>query len=126
MGNGKTPWDLACDILRCHARPGEAPEQTINRLWTTGTEELRPVIWRGSVDTYFEQWSAERIAGLPGNGGHVEAPPGETDDPPVVVRWRMRDYRIDGRVGRGQPAAQPGVVRHAVLILDIGNVAGDI
>lgn len=126
MSNGKTLWELACGILQCHAQPGESPEQTINRLWTTGTEELRPVIWRGSVDTYYEHWSVERIAGVPGNAGAIRAPQDSADDPPVVVRWRGQDYRIDGRERGSHPPAQPGVVRHAVLVLDIGNVAGDI
>lgn len=121
-----SPWGLACGILGHRARPGESCEQTMNRLWAQGVDELRPYISRGSVDIYLEHWRLDRVAALLGRDGAAGETVVEAGDPPVVVRWRSQDYLIDGRgriaglVKRGEKGP------HEMVILDIGNVAGDI
>ena len=98
----------------------------MNRLWTKDGAELRPSIWRGSVDIYFEHWTRERLAATMGDAGASSEPGCPPDDPPIVVRWRGGDYRLDGR-GPNEGLDKPhGEERRDVLILDIGNVAGDI
>lgn len=121
-----SPWILACTILGHRAAPGETCEQTINRLWTHGVDELRPYISRGSVDIYLEHWRLDRVAALLGREGAAGEPVVEGGEPPVVVRWHGGDYLIDGR-GRIAGLVQRGEKGpHEMLILDIGNVAGDI
>ena len=126
MAKRTSPWDMACNILRAHVRPGESCEQAINRLWTKGVSELRPWISRGAVDIYFEHWDPGRLSALDGKGEATAGKPPEAGDPPVVVRWRGRDHRIDGRRRIDDQHTQRGSGPREVLILDIGNVAGDI
>lgn len=125
MAKEPSRWNLACDRLRAHVRRGESCEQAINRLWTRDGSELRPWISKVAVDIHFEYWKRERLATLGGSDEAIPDAPGDAVGPPVVVRWRGRDYLLEGHRQIDQLDKQGAPGPYEVIILDIGNMAGD-
>jgi hypothetical protein len=70
---------------------------------------------------YVEKWSLERLQTLIGKDV-TELKPYPSMDPPMVVRWKGRDYRIDGRRRINMLKARGEVGPHDVVVLDIGDV----
>jgi len=104
-------------------KPGQDCEQTVNRLWTKGVSELRPRISESAATIYLECWGLDRLWSLiPDQDVTPDLPSHPISDPPIIVRWRGRDYRIDGRrrINQLKRSAEEGP--HSVVIVDIGDV----
>ena len=122
MEREPSSWQSICTILRNHIKPGHTCEQTVNRLWTKNVVEYRPSIAQAASTVYFEKWSLDRLWSLIDQKDITELEPFQANDPPIVVRWKDRDYRIDGRRRINQLKARNDDGLHHVVVLDIGNV----
>jgi hypothetical protein len=115
-------WKLIRSILANHIKPGHDCAQTINRLWTKNVTEHRPPIAEVGASVYLEEWPLARLWSLIPETDVTEMTPHLTHDPPIVVRWKGRDYRIDGRRRINQLKREGAEGPHSVVILDIGDV----
>lgn len=122
MKREPSSWQLICTILRNHIKPGHTCEQTLNRLWTKNVVEHRPSITQSASTVYLEKWSLDRLWSLIDQRHITELGPFPADDPPIVVRWKGQDYRIDGRRRINQLKARNEDGPHDVVVLDIGDV----
>lgn len=115
-------WVLACHVLRNHFEGEDTCEETVDRLWRTkGGNKHRPRIHEKNCSISLERWDLKRLWSLIGEGDVTEETPHSTGEPPVVVRWEGRDYRIDGRKRINQMHRQRDQGPHPVLIVDIGS-----
>lgn len=114
-----TLWPSVYAVLSNHRKAGHTDEQTVNRLWTKCVTEPRPKI-RESVDAVLaEDWPLDRLSLLVAPAEMTALTPYSESGPPIVVRWKGRDFRIDGRrriisiVRRGAPGP------YRVLVVDL-------
>ena len=112
-------WNLVCTILRNHIKPGHSCEKTVNRLWTKGISEPRPKIRESGVTVYFEEWDLERLWTLIPDTDVTDLEPEHEGDPPIVVRWKGRDYRIDGRRRINQLKRRGENGPHSIIVVDV-------
>ena len=111
-----------CTILRNHVKPGHNCIQTVNRLWTKNVTEHRPSIVEANSTVYLEDWSLDRLWTLVEEKDITDLPSFPANDPPIVIRWKRRDYRIDGRRRINQLKRDADEGPHSVLVVDIGDV----
>lgn len=103
-------------------KSGHNCEKTVNRLWTKNAVESRPPIAETTSTVYLEKWNLDRLWSLIDPKDITELAPYPANDPPIVVRWRCRDYRIDGRRRIIQLKKTNERGPHSVVVLDIGDV----
>ena len=114
-------WLSVFATLSNHVKAGDTDEDTVNRLWTKNAKEPRPSIAQAKATVAAEEWSLERLSALVTGSEATDVPPHSESGPPIVVRWKGRDYRIDGRrriirlTARGAPGP------HRVLVIDVGE-----
>lgn len=92
---------------------------TVNRLWTKGVTQARPKIVVSGADVHLEQWKPARLWALVPDADLTDLEPHMEGDPPIVVRWKGRDYRIDGRRRIIQLKKRGDEGPHNVLVIQI-------
>lgn len=122
MDREPATWSLVCTILRNHVKPDHDCEETVNRLWTKGVSERRPRIAEARSTVYLEKWSLGRLWALIKETQITDLAPRSENDPPIVVRWKGVDHRIDGRRRINKLKRRGDEGPHSVLIVDIGDV----
>jgi hypothetical protein len=123
MERSQPSWEMLCAILRNHNHDGHSCEQTVNRLWRKKLDpNFGPPIAPDMSSVYFEAWTLDRLWAQIPPKDIVDLLPKKIGAPPIIVRWKGRDYRIDGRRRINQLKRDRAEGPHQVLILDIGDV----
>jgi hypothetical protein len=124
MEPAQPTWALVCRILSNHFK-GAFCEAAVDRLWRKKPKRRhRPKIDEKSATIYFERWELPRLWALIGPESVTEKAPHSIEDPPVIVRWCGRDYRLDGRRRINKMQREHKIAPHLVVILDIGDAPG--
>ena len=98
-------------------------EQTVNRLWRKKlSPNFGPAILESESTVYLEEWTLERLWAQIPRGDITDLVPQKTGDPPIIVRWKGQDFRIDGRRRINQLKKESVEGPHTMVILDIGDV----
>jgi hypothetical protein len=114
-------WEEMCRILSNHFEGNDDCEATLNRLIKKGLGAQGTVITRQSISIYLEQWTLNRLwSTIKKDNDVTELVPHREGDPPIIMRWRGADYRLDGRKRINQLHRRLEQGPHAVLIVDLG------
>src|SRR5437762_13334362 len=94
----ETLWGQAKDLLRHHQKKktgDHTPIDALNRLFHEAAPKAKSIrLNEVNCSIVSESWSTEMLAGL--HRKHDRATPKDEDCPILVVRWRCKQYLIDG------------------------------
>lgn len=125
-----TDFDEVCSLLQAgHAQPGKnhTPEQTLNRLFRKhmsgqGITGDLPWLSSGNVGVTLETWPKPALRRLAPR--ERSRRPRCTEPPVVIIRFRGRDWLIDGgsRAHGWHEAGDTG--EHPAYVLTVPDMAG--